>query len=378
MKLMELKRDSSPTNERMIKISNKYNIVERKFPKKKLILISGIITSIILIISVFLIIYFYGFKEQSTTKKGENINRIKATYTVNSGEELQLLNPNILSTSQYKITLKEKKQSLRQLDSILDAKSKFDFSGDISVIIDFNNSLNSLESLFENTTQLKQINLTDLDMSEITNMDSMFSGCSSLENIIFDGVDTRKVKSMNYLFKNCKNLKAIDMSPINSQNVDNMSAVFSGCENINSVNISTFPKIGENFLDGVNSEINIISNEKIYDNLNRMSLKSESKKLLVKIIIERDNDNDKDNDDNSCEKGTGEKCKTCSNYIKGNCLLCNDGYFLPIDSNNKKLCSSCSIKDHCIKCIGQSSFISCQECEEGYISKIIYVKKKRT
>ena len=150
MKLMELNRDSSPTNERMIKISNKYNIVERKFPKKKLILISGIITSIILIISVFLIIYFYGFKEQSTTKKGENINRIKATYTVNSGEELQLLNPNILSTSQYKITLKEKKQSLRQLDSILDAKSKFDFSGDISVIIDFNNSLNSLESLFEN------------------------------------------------------------------------------------------------------------------------------------------------------------------------------------------------------------------------------------
>ena len=36
MKLMELKRDSSPTNERMIKISNKYNIVERKFPKKKI------------------------------------------------------------------------------------------------------------------------------------------------------------------------------------------------------------------------------------------------------------------------------------------------------------------------------------------------------
>jgi len=171
------------------------------------------------------------------------------------------------------------------LDSILDPKSKFDFSGDISVVIDFNNSLNTLESLFENTTQLKQINLTDLDMSEITNMDSMFSGCSSLEDIIFEGVDTRKVKSMNYLFKNCKNLKTIDMSPINSQNVDNMSAVFSGCENINSVNISTFPKIGENFLDGVNSEINIISNEKIYDNLNRMSLKSVSKSLRILSIF---------------------------------------------------------------------------------------------
>ena len=378
MNIIDLKIDSTSTKDKILKPKIKNDILERKYPKKKLILIFGIIISILLIISVFLIIYFYGFEKQSTTKKKENINRIKAIYTVKSGEELQLLNPNILSTAQYKITLKEKKQSLRQLDSILDPKSKFDFSGDISVVIDFNNSLNTLESLFENTTQLKQINLTDLDMSEITNMDSMFSGCSSLEDIIFEGVDTRKVKSMNYLFKNCKNLKTIDMSPINSQNVENMSAVFSGRENINSVNISTFPKIGENFLDGVNSEINIISNEKIYDNLNRMSLKSVSKKLLVKIIIERDDDNENNNDydDNSCEKGTGEKCKTCSNYIKGNCLLCNDGYFLPIDSNNKKLCSSCSIKDHCIKCIGQSSFILCQECEEGYILKNNICEKK--
>ena len=332
----------------------------RVSPKKKLIVVFAITIILVLIISAFLIIYFYGFEKQSQAQQNENVNRITATYKVKSGEELQLLNPNIISSNEYKITLLDKKQSLRHLNSILDSKNTFDFTGDITVAIDFNNSLFSTKSLFENVTHLTQVNLTGLDMSNITNMDSMFSGCSSLENIVFDGVDTRKVKSMNYLFKNCKNLKIVDMSAINTQNVDSMASLFSGCENINSINISSFPKIKNDFLDGVNSNINVISNEKIYNDINKISLNKVSKRMKVTIIIERDSDN------TSCEKGENEKCKTCSDNFKGNCLLCNDGYYLPIDSNNKKKCISCSIKEHCIKCIGQSTFIFCQECEQGY------------
>ena len=212
----------------------------RVSPKKRLIVVFGITIILVLIISAFLIIYFYGFEKQSQTQQNENANRITATYKVKSGEELKLLNPNIISSNEYKITLLDKKQSLRHLNSILDSKNKFDFTGDITVAIDFNNSLFSAKSLFENVTHLTQVNLTGLDMSNITNMDSMFSGCSSLENIVFDGVDTRKVKSMNYLFKNCKNLKKVDMSAINAQNVDGMTSVFFGCENINSINLLYF------------------------------------------------------------------------------------------------------------------------------------------
>ena len=333
-------------------------------PKKTLIIIIGIIVLLILIIATLLIVYFYGFEKQSQTQQNEilNLNRIQASYKVKSGEELQFLNSKIIPSNEYKITLLSKKNSLRHLNSVLDAKSKFDFTGDITVAIDFNSSLFTTKSLFENITQLTQVNLTGLDMSKIIDMDSMFSGCSSLENIIFDGVDTRKVKSMNYLFKNCKNLKEVDMSPINTQNVNDMASLFSGCDNINSINISSFPKIKNDFLDGVNSNINVLSNERISNDLNKIALKSVSKKIKVKIIVVRDDD-----DDDSCEKGDKEKCKTCSNNIKGNCLLCNDGYYLPIDSNNKNKCTSCSLKEHCIKCIGQSSFIFCEECEKGYV-----------
>lgn len=79
---------------------------------------------------------------------------------------------------------------------------------------------------------------------------------------------------MNYMFKNCDNLEEINMSPINAQNVKNMSAIFDGCKKLNSINISSFPNVEEDFLDGIKSKVNVISNEKIYDKLTKISLNS--------------------------------------------------------------------------------------------------------
>lgn len=66
-------------------------------------------------------------------------------------------------------------------------------------------------------------------------------------------------------------------------------------------------------------------------------------------------------------KGQKEKCKECSSIFKGFCSSCNEVYFLPIDSINQNICSSCNKNPHCKKCLGTSFFILCQECEEGYI-----------
>ena len=195
-------------------------------------------------------------------------------------------------------------------------------------------------------------------MSEVTSMDSTFSGCSSLESVILDGVDSRNLQTLDFLFKNYQNLKNINLSPLNILNVNSMNSLFQGCQNL-TVNISTFPKINNNFILGPYSNITLIANEKIYDILNALILNNININLNITIYVEQFLDD-------SCEKGDKEKCKTCCNNLKGNCFLCNDGYYLPIDSNNKKVCSTCSIKKHCIKCIGLSSYILCQECEEGY------------
>ena len=367
-------KNSLKNNTNVNNTSQRYlrkNIKEDKISKKKkIIILSSCIAIFILIVVVFVVIYFCTLKkqEQPTEINEISTNRIRATYKLNSGEVLKLLNSKKIESDQYKITLLDDPKSLRSLDTVLTPGSKIDFTGDVNIAIDFNSSLNSLESLFENVTQLKQVNLTDFDTSQVTNMDSMFSGCSSLEDIIFDGIDTRKVNTMKYLFKNCQKLKNVNMSPINSQNIKNMTSIFFGCTNIDFINISSFPKIKDDFLDGLDSKISLISNEKIFDNLKKISLNFINKK--ISIYINNFNDND-----NSCEKGDNEKCKTCSNNIKGNCLFCNDGYFLPINSINRKKCAPCSVKEHCTKCIGLSSFVLCQECEEGYTLKNNICKK---
>ena len=354
-----------------LKINEKTLTIRKKINIKIILIFSIIIIALIIFIALLFIVLKKNLEKPATVKEEESTNKIKATFSVNSGEKLQLINTKIIENNQYKITVIDEQKRLRRLDSIVNGEDKFDFTGDISIVIEFNNTLNSSKSLFENVSKLKNINLTSFDTSQITTMDSMFSGCTTLEQITLDGIDTRKLHNMNHMFRNCDNLQEINMSPINAGNVKNMSAIFEGCKRLNSINISSFPNVEEDFLDGIKSKVNVISNEKIYDKLTKISLNSLEKKIDLNIII-----NDFNDKDDSCVKGSDEKCKACSNNIKGNCLLCNDGYYLPNYSNNKTVCTSCAIKEHCIKCSGQDSFILCHECEEGYILKNNDCKQK--
>ena len=353
--------------------SNTLNLSKEKIysnkKKKKIVLILSIIIILLILIISFLCVYFLYIKknktetekepEEETETETENgtKNKIKAVYKTTSGEKIKLLNDKNIKKEAYKIILLENNKKLRNLNNIINSEFTPDVNGDISVNIEFKKSVNNLQSLFENIIQLKRIDLTNFDMSNVINMDSMFEGCTSLEDVILTGVNTENLKSMNYLFKNCKNLKEVDLSPINSENVENMTSIFEGCENINSINISSFPNIENDALNGINSKVNIISNERISDLLNRFSLNNLNINIniiIINIVSQ------------SCEIGEKEKCKECSSLLKGNCLSCNDGYYLPIESSNRPICSSCKI-EHCKKCIGTSSFVLCQECEEGFI-----------
>ena len=69
-----------------------------------------------------------------------------------------------------------------------------------------------------------------------------------------------------------------------------------------------------------------------------------------------------------CEIGDGEKCKTCDNIIKINCLTCNYGYYLPFTEEKKK-CNSCKSLEHCLNCFSNNNNIECSQCETGYILK---------
>ena len=64
----------------------------------------------------------------------------------------------------------------------------------------------------------------------------------------------------------------------------------------------------------------------------------------------------------TCQIGDKEKCKSCSNKIKSNCLTCNEGYYLPFNEINNKICLSCNLIDHCSSCFGEKNDIICFFC----------------
>ena len=365
------------------KLFNKKKIIKKQ--KKGILFPLIILLVLITIIIAGGFIYFLIIKKNNKIENQEK-NSIIATY-INSGEEIQFINDNILDNIIYEIELIDLEYRYRNLQ-IIKLENTFEFTGEITITINFFKKVNSLEKLFENISHLKEVNFTNFDMSEVTSLDSTFSGCSSLEKVIFDGVDSRNLRSMNFLFKNCTNLKDVDLSPLNILSVDKMNSPFQGCRNLK-VNISSFPRIKDDFLLGNYSNISFIANEKIYDKLNIFCQECEKEYILDnntnKEINERtkeenekgEKDNESDNESGNkkkekqeeiCILGEVEKCKSCKEEkgMKNQCSRCNEGYYLPIDQSPNLKCESCKKIENCISCNGAFNFPTCNECEIGF------------
>ena len=67
-----------------------------------------------------------------------------------------------------------------------------------------------------------------------------------------------------------------------------------------------------------------------------------------------------------CETGNEEKCLTCD-MDHNICETCNNGYFLPNDADNKKICQKCPMPN-CKKCEGSLDNNICTSCSDGYFA----------
>ena len=134
--------------------------------------------------------------------------------------------------------------------------------------INLSPNVTSLHGLFSNMPDLKNVNLSGLDISHITDMGGMFSGDSNLESLDLSGLDLSKVTNTNNMFDwvggkiksvNITNTKSIprsildiylkalsntgtttvDLSGINlSPNVTSLHGLFANMPNLGSANLS--------------------------------------------------------------------------------------------------------------------------------------------
>jgi len=95
-----------------------------------------------------------------------------------------------------------------------------------SVIMKWNTNLTSTRNMFYNCSNITEIDLTEFDLTLITNMGNMFYNCYNLTKVFFGNYDTPNLNKTYGMFSGCYNLPSIDLSTINTSNVDNMKLMF--------------------------------------------------------------------------------------------------------------------------------------------------------
>ncbi len=121
------------------------------------------------------------------------------------------------------------------------ADSKWDPSYIISVTVDtYAYAGQSTSKWFYNCDGLRNVDLSKLDTSDVTDMSSMFDGCNGLTSLDLSNFDTSKVTNMSYMFEHCSGLTSLGVSNFDTSKVTNMSYMFESCGGLTSLDLSAF------------------------------------------------------------------------------------------------------------------------------------------
>lgn len=110
--------------------------------------------------------------------------------------------------------------------SITNINSLFAYSGDIP------------RRLFDD---IRILDVTDWDVSNITDMSDLFQDCEYLEEIVgIETWNTSKCTDFSAMFMNCDNLFEINIRNFDFSNAIYLSYMFSGCTNLKKIDLSNF------------------------------------------------------------------------------------------------------------------------------------------
>lgn len=135
-------------------------------------------------------------------------------------------------------SLKEVNLSNWNIKNMFTCYSMFENCYELENIIGIENwkipsKLKDVKFLFCNCKSLKNINLSNWDVSNIEKFNSMFKNCISLELVDLNNWDTKNNKDMSFMFCNCKNLKnVIGFNKFDMKLCSNTEYMFNDCVNL--------------------------------------------------------------------------------------------------------------------------------------------------
>lgn len=93
----------------------------------------------------------------------------------------------------------------------------------------------SLAAMFKDCENLVEIDLKDLDTSEVIDMHSMFENCSSIKILELNSFNTEKTEDMGRMFAGCKSMTNLDLSSFDTNQTRNMRNMFDRCNKLNGI-----------------------------------------------------------------------------------------------------------------------------------------------
>ena len=99
----------------------------------------------------------------------------------------------------------------------------------------FGNNAN-LTNMFS-SCGLETLDVSNWDVSSVTNMSKMFSGCSKLTTLDVSNWDVSKVTTFSATFQGCSNLETLDVSKWDVSSVSIFQNTFNGCSKLTSLNV---------------------------------------------------------------------------------------------------------------------------------------------
>lgn len=276
----------------------------------------------------------------------------------------------------------------------------------------------SMKSMFSGCSNLNEVTFEGANSQNLINLDNTFENCTKLKNINLSLNNTSKLEEVNNTFFGCENLESINLTTFtkigknmfggikstptiiaNELISNDISNIFLNEFNIKIKIINKIEfqieecEIGEGEKCKTCSSINIKNcltcNDEFYlpfdaDNIEKcLSCKNKIEGCIscfgnVNFIICLACEYGYTLGFNKCEKnetkienciiGDNELCKNCNSdeKLRNECGDCNEGYYLPSNTQNKTFCENCNKSEGCIDCSGTKESPICSKCLNGY------------
>lgn len=142
----------------------------------------------------------------------------------------------------------------------------------------------ALNDLFGNCKELVTVDISQLNLNNVTSIMSMFASCDKLENIIgLENLDLSNMTDIQNMFIGCGSLETLDLSTLNTSNITSIGHIFDSCSNLINLNVDNLDLSNVSYFEYMFGGCEALSNTSLNSILSAIKTISSGTKTLAYI-----------------------------------------------------------------------------------------------